>query len=92
MKSEFILCAAILYDGHIVSGHRHSDCYDTLKKFNVPEAQWPQRGDLVGFLTSENRYVTRKEAWKIAYDNDQIMFGRDAVDPDQMLLISENLY
>jgi hypothetical protein len=55
-----------------------------------------------GFLTSEDRYVDRREAWKIAKENNQIKFGLSnsdmklpnglqSIDNDDFL-ISENLY
>jgi hypothetical protein len=30
MDKEFILCAALNFNGSIICGHRHSDCYKTL--------------------------------------------------------------
>lgn len=32
MKKEFILCAAINYNGTIICGHRHGDCYKVLEE------------------------------------------------------------
>jgi len=86
---EYILCAAIKYDGNIISGFRHKDCSKILKLIN------PNHNDLYinGFLTSKNRFVGRKEAWKIALANDQIKFGLEASDNgEDSILISENLY
>ena len=46
-----------------------------------------------GFLTSENRFVDRKEAWKIAKKEGQIYFGYEASNNgENSELISENLY
>ena len=104
---EFILCAAIDYGGTIVSGHRHGDCYEVLKSLigEIDTDKLPSRDDQ-GFLTSENRYVGRKEAWKIAKEQKQIVFGLECSDrdkediskflgfetPPESILISEHLY
>ena len=46
-----------------------------------------------GFLTSENRFVNRMDAWVIAKNNNQIKFGLEASDNgENSELISENLY
>ena len=105
-SKEYILCAAIDYNGVIVCGHRHGDCYETLESLvgEIDEDKLPNR-DKQGFLTSLNRYVGREEAWKIAKENNQIQFGLEACDHDndpfckgleidepKSILISENLY
>jgi hypothetical protein len=94
-KPEHILCAALLYRGMIIAGHRHSDCYKVIENLHkmfvnpeIPLTGLPER-EHQGFLTSHNRYVNRKEAWEIAKANDQIAFGKDSSDD---FLISENLY
>ena len=76
IQKEFILCAAIDYDGTIVCGHRHGDCYDVLKSLvvEIESDKIPTRKNQ-GFLTSENRYVGREEAWVIAKENNQIVHG-----------------
>ncbi len=104
---EFILCSAIDYNGVIICGHRHGDCYDVLEKLigKLDETKLPSRNKQ-GFLTSKNRYVGREEAWEIAKANNQIRFGLNASDHDndillegleinekpKSMLISENLY
>ncbi|MCK9445929.1 hypothetical protein M0Q50_03455 [bacterium] len=91
---EYILCASILYKGIVISGHRHSDCYETLRSLlpDLPNDELPDRTGQ-GFLTSENRYVDRKEGWKIAKENNQIKWGLDASENgEESILISENLY
>lgn len=103
-NKEYILCATILYKDTIVSGYRHSDCYEVLRTLNVDDKDLPGR-EHQGFLTSTNRYVDRKEAWKIAKENNQIKYGLKASDKsddamlnglnpifDDSILISENLY
>lgn len=95
MEKEFILCAAINYHGTIICGRRHGDCYKVLKNLlskDFDPDDLPNREDQ-GFLTSFNRYVDRKEAWKIAKENNQIKFGGDASENgEESILISENLY
>lgn len=94
MQREWILCASINYKGIIINGHRHSDCYEILKKLcpDIPNEDLPQR-ERQGFLTSENRFVSRKKAYIIAKENNQIQYGKDASENgDQSQLISENLY
>jgi hypothetical protein len=88
---ERILCAAIRYKGHTIAGYRHSDCLTTLELFGVAESEYPHK-DTFGFLTSHDRYVSRREAWKIAKIAGQIVFGERATDPNDPKLISENLY
>ena len=95
MEKEYILCAAIDYYGTIICGHRHGDCYAILCGLTgLPSESsvLPDR-DKQGFLTSTNRYVSRKEAWNIAKENNQIKWGLDASENgDDSILISENLY
>ena len=93
MDKEFILCAALNFNGSIICGHRHSDCYKTLiDVIKVKEEDLPLR-DNQGFLTSLNRYVDRKEGWIIAKRNKQIQFGLGVSDNgEDSALISENLY
>ena len=91
MEKEFILCASLNFNGTIISGARHSDCYEILRELYA-DPVLPSREDQ-GFLTSLNRYVDRKEAWKIAKENNQIKFGLTASEAgDDSVLISENLY
>lgn len=92
--SEDIRCAAINFNGIIICGHRHGDCYATLKALqpNIPDEMLPDRNNQ-GFITSENRYVDRKEAWIIAKANNQIKYGQEASENgENSILISENLY
>lgn len=45
-----------------------------------------------GFITSEYRFVTRQEAWKIAVEQQQIVRRVGGDDSDGGTLYSENLY
>lgn len=92
MRKEFILCAAIDYNGIIVSGRRHKDCYNTLKQLTniIDDYLLPDR-DKQGFLTSTGRFVDRETAFTIAKDNKQII--HNMYDNDSSgILTSEDLY
>jgi hypothetical protein len=87
---EYILCSAVEYNGQIISGFRHNDCNDIIRSIN-PNYK-PDRKNQ-GFLTSMNRFVDRKEAWRIAVANKQIKYGLIASDNgEDSSLVSENLY
>lgn len=87
--------------GFVISGRRHNNCYQTItdlkgdvneyfKSLNMSENDYRKHQ---GFMTSTNRYVTRKEAFVIAKANNQIQFGLAASDNgEDSILISENLY
>ena len=90
MRKEFILCAAINYHGTIISGFRHADCYSLLKSLLPQISEEPERKDQ-GFLTSQNRFVDRKEAFQIAKEQKQIIHHLFD-DVDDNLLTSEDLY
>ena len=89
-------------NGFVVSGRRHSDCYSTviaivgldkgieMKLRNV--ATQMDRKLHQGFITNLNRYVGRAEAYQIAKEANQIKFGGEAIDKENQILISENLY
>ena len=90
---EYILCADLNYNGVIVCGYRHGDCYEIIRKL-TGDNEGPGREDQ-GFLTSLNRFVCRREAWIIAKESNQIKYGliaSTAEDEDESTLISENLY
>lgn len=103
---EKILCAAIHYDddkehedqpigimyGFVIAGRRHSDCYKTIELLTGDN----DLGNTIdrnhqGFITTDNRYVSRAEAWKIAIAANQVIRGSTNSDADS-ILISENLY
>lgn len=87
-------------EGFIVCGRRHSDCYSTLKALigedlmnrlldSTKDISTPHQG----FITSTNKYLSRKEAFVIAKKANQIQFGLEASDNgEDSILISENLY
>ncbi len=97
---EFIICAAILRikerechnDYHnndilkIEIGYRHCDI---LHRFEGEVSKSPRDQ---GFYTSKGRYVTRQEAYKIAFENDQIEGPNKGCPENSIGLTSEDLY
>jgi len=90
--------------GFVICGRRHHNCYQTINVL-CGENVNSKFGKLIsalsddeirkhqGFITSEDRYVDRKEAWQIAKENNQIKYGLVASDNgEDSILISENLY
>ena len=90
--------------GFVVCGRRHHNCYQTIesisglgvndsigeliKSLNTEELRKHQ-----GFVTSLDRYVDRREGWRIAKQNNQIQYGYDTSENgEDSILISENLY
>ncbi len=84
MKEEYIICSAIWYDdgeeyvhqprnishGFVICGRRHHNIINTIgQKFYFSTCE---NAHTEGFLTNKDRFVTRKEAAKIAYDYGQI--------------------
>lgn len=61
---EYLMAAAVIYDGECYAAKHHCICYRTIARF------YPKfSGTLVegsGFLTNLGRYVGRKEGLKIA--------------------------
>jgi len=91
---EIVICAAVrAKDGKIYRGHRHGHAlYKPFGLQGVPgyEDERPY-GDDQGFITSRNRYVTRKEGYEL-----QIAAGIESVDKNNPYaggeLYSEDLY
>ena len=93
-KEEYIICAAIWFkdekkhvhqplnvdSGFVICGRRHHNCFVVLSIFNVPYIKSEQ-----GFLTSKDRFLTRKEAGEMAFKNKQ-------TDQETDCLFSEDLY
>lgn len=90
--------------GFVICGRRHNNCYQTIKSLTQLSVN-DVYGDLFknmsdveirrhqGFITSLDRYVDRKEAWKIAVANNQVQYGLTASENgEDSILISENLY
>jgi len=88
-------------EGFVVCGRRHHNCYQTIrdlkgdlneyfKSLNISDEDYRRHQ---GFMTSLDRYVDRREGWKIAKENNQIKYGLEVSDNgEDSILISENLY
>lgn len=103
---EYILCAAVWHDdgkkyqhqpknvesGLVVCGRRHHNCFYTIFHLlgNEDKATKKFAGATQGFVTSEDRFVTRAEAYHVAKAAGQLK--HDAHDRDNLILISEDLY
>lgn len=97
---ERIVCAANKYGDVILCGVRHGseDMYSLWDKVDEHTScfflDWTECEQ--GFLTSKYRFVSRKEAWKIALEQRQIvrLVGNQTPDSvyEETELYSENLY
>jgi hypothetical protein len=87
-NKEIVICAAVLgKDGKPYRGHRHSDCFRTIRD-SKQEIDLTQEAQ--GFITSWNRYVTREEGRAI-----QDAAGIPSASPEGYMpgtLFSEDLY
>jgi hypothetical protein len=76
--------------GYIICGRRHHNCNQTFAQiYGFPyskEANLIQQTEIEGFLTTDNRFVDRKEGYQIALD------ARQIVKKDIPKLYSEDLY
>jgi hypothetical protein len=89
---EICICAAIkLEDGTLIRGQRHGDAIETaLRRCNLDIVQMMSRPYEQGFITSSNKFVSRREGYAL-----QIMAGIESIAEggyrgDQ--LFSEDLY
>lgn len=78
MLDEKVICAAIHYDdekeyvhqpeniksGYVICGHRHHNCM--VIKFILTDNEGEKCKITQGFLTNKNRFLDRKEAFKLA--------------------------
>lgn len=99
IKSEYILCAAIHYDdgneyvhqpfnidkGIVACGWRHHNCFTVLFELEKFDDNFNKDNTTQGFLTNKNKFVTRKEGAKIAFNSGQI-------EKECKTLVSEDLY
>jgi hypothetical protein len=82
---EICICAAIKYEGGIVRGYRHGDCFNTMQAKGIKRT-----GDEIqGFITSRNRFVDRAEGRRLqaeagiesaaegGYEYDDCLFSED---------------
>lgn len=83
---EIIVCSAIIHNRVIFQGRRHHDAI----KLAVDSIGDPPAGDVQGFWSNWNRFLSRKEALEMAIESGQ-------VDPEKLCnaaigLFSEDLY
>ena len=99
IKKPYIICSAIyiknsktdmsflhknIKNGWVIAGRRHHNCYCCL--FSIkPDYRKNSVNIDDGFITSDDRFVNRKEAAKIAYEAGQIK-------DEAKCLVSEDLY
>jgi hypothetical protein len=102
-----ILCAAVWHKafnvnisrplnldfGTVFTGRRHSNCYEQIIAFDVPAKH---RDYVDGFLTENNVFLTREQAYLVACVNQQLLPHCTKLHSASMLnsqiLISEMLY
>lgn len=82
--------------GFITCGHRHHNCIGTFAQivgfpYNENGLKL-MRTEVQGFLTNTNRFVDRKEAYKIAFGADQIIGPNKGYPENSIGLTSEDLY
>lgn len=80
-------------EGIVITGYRHGYIISLLKALTGIRSVEPDCGEYVqGFLTNRNRFVDRQEAYKIAYDSDQIIGPNKGYETNYVGLTSEDLY
>ena len=87
-----IVCAAIrAEDNSVLVGIRHysGDMYSQISARKDGEKFTNRSGDDQGFVDQKGKYYTRKEAWIIAKENEQII---RIVNAQKEVLYSEHLY
>lgn len=88
---EKIVCAAHQLDGVVVCCIRHFDDV-AFAVFALYEKPIDWKYSEQGFVTNKGRFVDRKEAWRIATRNGQIVRRVGGDEKDGGTLYSENLY
>jgi len=82
--------------GFVVAGRRHHNCIGTFAQIvGFPysdEAKQIHQTEEQGFLTTLNRFVDRKEAYKIAFAANQIIGPNKGYSENSIGLTSEDLY
>lgn len=86
--------------GFVICGRRHRNCisiFAQLMKFHEnggysEEAMEINKTVINGFLTNTDRFVDRKEAYKIAFEADQIIGPNKGYRDNSIGLTSEDLY
>ena len=109
-KHVTIVCSAVWYNdgivyknqptnieaGFVVCGRRHGNCFTTLEIMGKNYDN--VKKDEVGFVTSDNRFVGRKEAFKIALEANQLLKPElhvnidNFIDVETEILTSEDIF
>lgn len=87
-------------EGFVICGRRHHNCiyiFSQLMKFSenngyTDEAMKIHKTEIQGFLTNTNRFVSRKEAYTIAFETNQIIGPNKGYSENSIGLTSEDLY
>jgi len=67
VATEVVVCAAVrASNGKIVRGGRHFDAIRALQEMPGYENEYPE-GDDQGFVTLDNRFVNREEAYRLHF-------------------------
>lgn len=83
-----VVCAAVkIADGTVICGPRHWD--NTMRAQAKALGVKPGKGEEQGFVDQFGNFLSRKEAYKVAKDNDQICRN---ISGDDETLYSEHLY
>jgi len=101
---RYIICSAIWFNdgkihvhqpknietGFVICGRRHHNCFAMLKALNVDRLQFEkiENVEIQGFLTNDDMFVTREEAYEIALSANQITEHLDR----KHRLFSEDIY
>lgn len=82
--------------GFVTSGRRHHNCISTFEQIASllhPDEALPLRDtEIKGFLTNDDFFVNRQEAYKIAFKADQIIGPNKGYHENDIGLTSEDLY
>lgn len=85
-----------IIDGFVVCGRRHHNCINTFAQIvgfpYTPLGARIRGTEVQGFLTNTDRFVTRKEAYKIAFEANQIIGPNKGCSENSIGLTSEDLY
>ena len=90
-KPRVITCAAIkLFDGTIIAGPRHFDCIMRQQVGLIVSVDYHHFEQ--GFLDQSGVFLSRTEAWKVAFAAGQVKFCVGGDTANGGTLYSENLY
>jgi hypothetical protein len=86
--------------GFVICGRRHHNCIAIFAQMMgffenggyTEEAMDIHKTEIQGFLTNTDRFVNRKEAYKIAYEANQIIGPNKGYAENSIGLTSEDLY